>query len=169
MNPAPPVVSVVGRSDSGKTTLIVKLLPWLSARGWRVGTVKHDVHGFTMDHEGKDTYRHFEAGAGAVLIAGPGEIAYRERTSATAPAAELVERFMGGFDLVITEGYRTGSWPKVEVVRSARSREPLCLEDPCLRALVTDLRGPFPVASFGLDDVEALGLWLEGEFLRRRP
>ncbi len=164
-----PVLSIVGRSNSGKTTLIVKLLPWLTARGWRVGTIKHDVHGFTMDHEGKDTYRHFEAGADRVLIAGAGEIAFRQRAPEPQEREALVARFFDGVDMVITEGYKTGDWPKVEVVRSERSTDPLCLGEATLRALVTDVPCDCSVPAFGLEDVEGLGRWIEETFLGGKP
>ena len=160
-----PVLSVVGRSNSGKTTLIEKLLPWLTARGWRVGTLKHDVHGFTMDHEGKDTYRHFEAGAERVLIAGPRELAFRERVTLPLERETLIEKFFEGLDLVITEGYKTGDWPKIEVVRAARSIEPICLEDETLMALATDVKGSWPVPTFELDDAQAIGSWIETQLL----
>ncbi len=164
---APKVLSIVGKSGSGKTTLIEALLPLLKARGLKVGTLKHDVHGFRMDHEGKDTFRHFAAGADRVVIAGPGETAFRERRQDPPAAEELVARFMEGMDLVLTEGYRTGSWPKVEVVRKARSEHPLCVGDPCLLALVTDLPGPWEVRTFALGDAEALASWIVEDFLRR--
>jgi molybdopterin-guanine dinucleotide biosynthesis protein MobB len=160
-----PVLSVVGRSNSGKTTLIEKLLPWLTARGWRVGTLKHDVHGFTMDHEGKDTHRHFEAGAERVLIAGPRELAFRERVAEHPEREPLIMRFFEGLDLVITEGYKTGDWPKIEVVRAARSSQPICLQDGTLKALATDVNGSWPVPAFALDDAAAIGGWIETQLL----
>ncbi len=169
MASAVPVLSVVGRSNSGKTTLIVRLLPWLTARGWRVGTIKHDVHGFTMDHEGKDTYRHFEAGADRVLIAGTGELAFRQRAPEAQEREALVARFFDGVNMVITEGYKTGDWPKVEVLRSERSRHSLCLGDATLRALVTDVPGDYPVPVFDLEDVDGLGRWIEETFLGGKP
>jgi len=157
----PRVLSIVGRSGTGKTTLVEGLLPWLISRSWRVGTLKHNAHAFRMDHEGRDTYRHFEAGAERVAVAGPGEFAYRERLRVGANPETLIERFFQGLDLVLTEGYKTGPWPKVEVVRAAVSREPTCLKNPGLRALVTDVPGTFPIPVFGLQDVEGLGHWIE--------
>lgn len=163
---APKVLSIVGKSGSGKTTLIERILPLLKARGLKVGTLKHDVHGFTMDHEGKDTYRHFAAGADRVVIAGPAETAFRERNAGPPESKDLLARFMDGMDLVLTEGYKTGSWPKVEVVRRARSGAPLCAGDPELRALVTDLEGPWDLPVFGLDEAEAVAAWIAEAFLR---
>jgi len=74
-----PVLSIVGKSDSGKTTLIEKLIPELKHRGYRVGTIKHDAHRFEMDHEGKDTYRHFHAGADTVLISSAEKMAMQKQ------------------------------------------------------------------------------------------
>src|SRR5512143_812522 len=71
----PPIVCIVGASDSGKTTFLEKLIPELVRRGHRVGTVKHDVHGFELDTPGKDTWRHARAGSRAVVISGPGKVA----------------------------------------------------------------------------------------------
>jgi molybdopterin-guanine dinucleotide biosynthesis protein B len=165
----PKVLSIVGRSNSGKTTLIERLIPKLTGRGWKVGTLKHDVHGFRMDHEGKDTDRHYESGALRVAISGPAELAYRERLAAPLASETVVARFFEEVDLVLTEGYKTGSWPKVEVVRSARSPQPLCAGDPTLRAVVTDLPGPWPVPAFGLEETDALARWVEREFLGGDP
>ncbi len=70
----PPIISIISKKRSGKTTLLEKLIPELKQRGYRVGVVKHDTHGFDIDHEGKDTYRHKAAGAEAVLISSPWKI-----------------------------------------------------------------------------------------------
>ena len=64
----PPIVSIVGKSDSGKTTLLEKLVAAIRSRGYRVGTIKHDTHGFDIDHEGKDSWRHKKAGARTVVL-----------------------------------------------------------------------------------------------------
>ena len=66
-----PIVSIVGRSNTGKTTLIEKLIPELRRRGYRVATIKHNIHGFDIDHEGKDSWRHKKAGARLTVIASP--------------------------------------------------------------------------------------------------
>ena len=70
-----PIISIVGKSDSGKTTLIEKIIPELNKRGYRVATVKHDVHGFDIDIEGKDSWRHKNSGAHTVVISSPQKIA----------------------------------------------------------------------------------------------
>ena len=73
-----PIISIVGKSNSGKTTLIENLIPELTKRGYRVATIKHNVHGFDIDHEGKDSWRHKKAGAFATVIACPTRIALIE-------------------------------------------------------------------------------------------
>ena len=70
-----PIVSIVGKSGAGKTTLIEKMIPELKKRGYRVATIKHDVHGFDIDHEGKDSWRHKKAGAHATIISSPWKVA----------------------------------------------------------------------------------------------
>ncbi|WP_324717249.1 gephyrin-like molybdotransferase Glp [Carboxydochorda subterranea] len=110
-----PTLSVVGPHDSGKTTLIEALLPELARRGIRAGALKHDVHGFVMDYEGKDTWRLGRAGAERVGIAGPGRSAvlwHREAYAFDAMVALLGE----GLQLVLTEGYKSARMPKIEVV-----------------------------------------------------
>lgn len=73
---APPTLCMVGFSNSGKTTILVGLVGALKARGFRVGTVKHDVHGFEMDHRGKDSWRHKQAGASMTIISAPDQIGW---------------------------------------------------------------------------------------------
>ncbi len=159
------VVSIVGSSGSGKTTLLEGLIPWLIGRGWRVAVLKHDAHRFEIDRDGKDTARLFDAGARQVAIAGPNEIALRERVDGGCEPEELVKRLFHDVDLVLTEGYKTGRWPKVEVIREGSGGEPRCLDDPTLRAVVSDLDRSWPVRAFAMDDVEAVGDWIENEFL----
>ncbi|NEZ46861.1 molybdopterin-guanine dinucleotide biosynthesis protein B [Clostridium niameyense] len=112
-----PVVSVVGKSNVGKTTLIEKLLKELVRRGYNVATIKHDVHGFDVDKEGKDTYRHAKAGASSVTISSPNKIAMIKKVQREWTLDELIE-LNSDADLVIVEGFKNSSKPKIEVVRS---------------------------------------------------
>ena len=119
-----PVVSFVARSGTGKTTFLEKLLPALRDRGVRVMVIKHDVHGFEVDKPGKDTWRLRKAGADKVLIANADQLALMGVVDGDLPLRTLVERYAGGVDLVISEGYRKSGMPKIMVAR-AGSREPL--------------------------------------------
>lgn len=123
-----PVVSVVGPHDSGKTTVLERLIPELARRGIRAGVLKHDVHGFEMDREGKDTWRLARSGAPAVGIVGPWRSAVLrqaspEGTPSGLPAAweSLVGALGEGTQLVFTEGYRSARTPKIEVVPEGAS------------------------------------------------
>ncbi|MBI5118536.1 molybdopterin-guanine dinucleotide biosynthesis protein B [Candidatus Poribacteria bacterium] len=162
----PPIVLIVGKSDSGKTTLIEKLLPILKQRGYRIGTVKHDVHGFEMDREGKDTYRHFHSGADAVLISSPNKMALIKRYEQQPSLDELVSRFYPDMDLVITEGFKRLDKPKIEVFRSAVHEQPLCTSADNRIALVTDASVEVDCPRFDINDIEAIANFIENRFLK---
>jgi molybdopterin-guanine dinucleotide biosynthesis protein B len=149
----PPVVSVVGRSDAGKTTFLEKLIPELKARGLRVAVVKHDRHGFEMDRPGKDTWRLRQAGADAVMISAPHQMALIRSGLPEEMLLEDLAAVVGPWvDLVLTEGYKSGDRPKIEVSRLAvAGGELLCTAEELL-AVVADGPRPVAVPQFGLDD-----------------
>ena len=155
----PALVAIVGKSDSGKTTLIEKLVPELVKLGLRVGTVKHDAHSFEIDHPGKDSWRHGRAGAEAYVIASPERLAFITRLEGELPLSEIVARFYGGFDIVVAEGYKRSAPHRVELFRlGAGHAEPLCAPGEAL-ALVTDA-GLEHAHRFGLEDAAALARFL---------
>ena len=159
--PAPPIVSVVGRTNSGKTTLIEKLIPALAARGLRVATIKHHHHGdFQADHSGKDSWRHAQAGAIATALAGMHRVAVFQRVETEMPPEQIAQLFVVRPDLVLTEGYKESLFPKIEVIRQAQGVEPLCQKEDQLIALVTDGAWDLGVRRFGLDDAERLAEFL---------
>ena len=161
-----PTVSIVGHSDSGKTTLIEKLIPILKQRGYRVATIKHDVHGFEMDREGKDTYRHFHSGADAVLISSPRKMALIKRDERQPTLDELVEHFYQDMDIVITEGFKRLDKPKIEVFRSKIHPEPLCTPADNRIALASDKPIEVDCPRFDINDVEAIADLIEERFLK---
>jgi molybdopterin-guanine dinucleotide biosynthesis protein MobB len=169
---APPAVSFVAKSGTGKTTLLEKVIVELARRGRRVGIVKHDAHRFEIDHEGKDSWRLTQAGASPMVISSREKIAVVQTgLSREVPLDEIISRFMGDVDLVITEGYKTGHLPKVEVHRSARSSELLCVTrdgrilDESLVAVVSDEDLSLPVPVFPLQDPGPICDFLEEKFL----
>ncbi|UCD31314.1 MAG: molybdopterin-guanine dinucleotide biosynthesis protein B [Desulfobacterales bacterium] len=133
----PPIVSIIGNSGSGKTTFIERLIPEIKRRGLKVGTIKHDVHGFEMDKPGKDTWRHKQAGASVTVISSPYQVGVVIDVDHDHRPEELLP-FLTGMDLILTEGYKRGDKPKLEIFRSAISKEPLCKNDKNLLALVSD-------------------------------
>ena len=154
------VIAVSGVKNSGKTTLLVKLIPALNARGVKTVVLKHDGHSFAADREGTDTCRFLAAGAmGAAIFDG-------EKFQAVKYAAVTEKDLIALYpeaDLILLEGFKWTDYPKVELVRRGVSESPVC--DPkTLLALVTDLDLHIPgVPSFGFEDVEALADLLKKE------
>lgn len=113
-----PAVAIVGRHNSGKTTLVEKLIAELVERGLDVGSVKHHSHkGFDIDHPGKDSYRHRAAGASETVIAAPGQMARIKTIEGEVECRDIV-RSMPGHDIVLVEGYRKSGLPTIEIMRS---------------------------------------------------
>jgi len=156
----PPVVSLIGKANSGKTTLLEKLLPALNAHGLRVGTIKHHVHAFDMDRPGKDTWRHKQAGATVVALSSPTGLGLIRDTDHDLPLTEVVSRYFAEVDLVITEGYKSGPAPKVEIFRSAMHQEPLANRDKTWLAMVSDIPLDCGLPVFALDDAAGLARFL---------
>jgi len=161
----PPVVSIVGRSKSGKTTLVERLVAEMKKRGYRIGTIKHDVHGFEIDHRGKDSYRHFHAGADATVISGPNKIAAVKRTKSELEIDEIISSFLNDVDIVLTEGYKSRDKPKIEVIRSPVGMRPLCKPSDNLIAIATDADIDIGVPRFHIDDVAGIADFLVKRFL----
>lgn len=128
-----PVISIVGKTNSGKTTLIEKIIPELKNRGYRVGTIKHDAHEFEIDREGKDSWRMTKAGADTVVIASSKKMGVVKKLDSEKSIDEITELLLKDVDIVITEGYKKQNKPKIEVTRSG---ELLCAESDNLVAVV---------------------------------
>lgn len=113
-----PAIAIVGRHNSGKTTLIEQLIAELVSRGLDVGSVKHHSHvGFEIDYPGKDSYRHRAAGASETVIAAPGQMARIATIEGEAECHDIV-RTMPGHDIIVVEGYRKSGLPTIEIMRS---------------------------------------------------
>jgi molybdopterin-guanine dinucleotide biosynthesis protein B len=151
-----PILSIVGRSNSGKTTLLEKLIAALAHRGLRVGTIKHSHHQPEMDTPGKDSWRHKQAGAAASLLVGPERMLMVQDVEEDLNPRLLAERYFADFDLLLVEGYASLPGDKIEVMRAARSTQLRCqLEE--LLAVVTDIPSVHPdLPQFELNDIEAL-------------
>jgi len=109
----PPYVRIIGPKNSGKTCLVEALVAELSARGYRVGTIKHDAHQFGVDQPGKDTWRHRRAGSVATLICSATQLALMRDVSEAPAVPELVARYLDDCDLVLVEGYKADSGPAI--------------------------------------------------------
>ena len=160
-----PIVSIVGKSNSGKTTLIEKIIPELIRRGYRVATIKHDVHGFDIDEEGKDSWRHRKAGADAVILSSPKQIALIRSVDRDLAAAELGDRFIDDVDIIITEGFKKDIQPKIEVFRKEMHRDLLTTTDDNVLAVVSNQTFDLSVPCLDLDDVNGVVDVIEKTFL----
>lgn len=162
-----PVVCVVGKSDAGKTTFLEKLIPELTRRGYRVGTIKHDTHGFNIDQPGKDTWKHAQAGSSTVVISSPEKFAIVKRVERELTLDEIATMAGDGVDILLTEGFKRSDKPKIEISRREKSDELLCDERE-LVAVVTDNQFDIRTPQFGLDDAAGVADLLERRFLRRK-
>lgn len=161
----PAIFCVVGRSKTGKTTLIERLIPLFASRGIGVATVKHHHGPFEMDIEGKDTYRHKKAGARATMIVSEGTFGLVKDVEEEMGVRELAARYMNDVDLVIVEGYKKARLPKIEVYRYREGEPPVAAGDEKLVALVSDQTIPAAMSAamssaavpvFLRDDVEGI-------------
>jgi len=160
-----PIISIVGKSDSGKTTLIEKLVPELTRRGYRIATVKHDTHGFEVDREGKDSWRHKQAGAHTVVISSPNKVALIRDVEKDFTLEEIREKLIQDVDLILSEGYKKDVQPKIEIFRKEKHKELLCSKEDHLIAVVTNKPFKIGVPCLGLDDTAGLADFIEKKFL----
>lgn len=164
----PPVVSIVGQSKVGKTTLLERLLPELKGRGYRVATVKHNHHDFDLDRPGKDSWRHAQAGSDAVVISSPRRLALIKPQDHDASIDEILQLLGQGFDIVLIEGFRRGNAPKIEVHRKGL-REGLLCNPEGLIAIVTDEPIDSDLPQFSSQDVSKIADLIEARVMAKKP
>jgi molybdopterin-guanine dinucleotide biosynthesis protein B len=152
---------VVGWKNSGKTGLMERLVADLTVRGLRVSTIKHAHHAFDVDHAGKDSYRHRIAGAQEVLLASSQRWALMaELRGADEPSLEDLVAKLSPVDLVLVEGFKAGTHPKIEAFRKETGHALLQTTDPTIRAVATDTAIAVDVACFNLDDTATIASFI---------
>jgi molybdopterin-guanine dinucleotide biosynthesis protein MobB len=160
----PPIVSIVGQSKSGKTTLIEALISELKSRGYRIATIKHSVHRLEFDKPDKDSWRHIQAGSDATAVASPDQIALI-KISAQEPDLNDVAALLGDdYDIILTEGFKQSSTPKIEVHRKAAG--PPLSQIKNLIAIATDEKLETKTRQFPLHDIKRLADLLENSFIK---
>ena len=160
-----PILSFVGRSNSGKTTLIERVIPELVRAGYKVATVKHAGHGFNLDTEGKDSWRHKRAGASSVVVLSKGSMAMFADVSDQISVEEVRDRFLDrSYDLIIAEGWKHENYPKIVVIREEIGEISISREG--LLAVVSDKPVDLSVPLFGLDDVVGVAALIMKQFPR---
>jgi molybdopterin-guanine dinucleotide biosynthesis protein B len=159
----PPIVCIIGHSGAGKTTLLEHLIPELKSRGLRIGTIKHDVHGFEMDKPGKDSWRHKQAGAMTTIISSPYQIGMVMDADHEHNLDEL-SAFFPGVDMILVEGFKRAKRPKIEVFRSELREEPLSKDDAFLIALISDTGVNLDIPRFSRNEIQGLADFLIARF-----
>lgn len=160
----PPIVSIVGKSESGKTTLMEKLLGEFKSRGYRVATVKHTAEKLSFDEPGKDSWRHIQAGSKAVLISSPDKMVLIKPTSAKISLDQIAHLIGEDYDIILTEGFSQGNAPKIEVHRK-QAGPPLASVRKVI-AIATDEQLVTKTRQFSLEDTKGLADFLEMGFIK---
>ncbi len=155
-----PLLAIIGKKNSGKTTLIERLIPELIDLGYQVGTIKHHHGDISMDQPGKDTWRHKQAGAKAVVLSAPTGLGLIRDTSREIPVQELVRLYFSDMDLVLTEGYKKEAIPQVEIFRSTIHADPLPDTGGNLIATMSDVETDRNIPHFVLGANKALAQFI---------
>ncbi|MFT7059719.1 MAG: molybdopterin-guanine dinucleotide biosynthesis protein MobB [Pseudorhodobacter sp.] len=158
------IYGVTGWKNAGKTGLMERLVAEITRRGYTVSTVKHAHHSTDVDHEGRDSYRHRQAGAAQVMLSSPVRWALMtELRGAQEPSlADLLAR-LDPVDLVLIEGFKGAPHPKVEAHRGATGRGLLAGENPTIRAVASDSAPSVALPLFELDDTAAIADFILSE------
>ena len=155
---------VVGWKNAGKTGLMERLVTEITGRGFSVSTVKHAHHSFDVDHPGKDSFRHREAGASQVLLASRNRIALmHELRDAPEPSLEELLVQLAPVDLVLIEGYKRDGHPKVEAHRAVTGNPLIAPDDPTIRAIASDTPLSLDRPVFDLDDTVSIADFILAE------
>ncbi|RLC70390.1 MAG: molybdopterin-guanine dinucleotide biosynthesis protein B [Chloroflexi bacterium] len=163
----PPVISIVGKSKAGKTSLLELLLAEFKGRGYRVATVKHNHRDFELDRPGKDSWRFAQAGSDAVVISSPQRLALIKPQDHDASIEEILQLLGEKFDIVLIEGFRRGHAPKIEVHRKGLKEGLLCAPDELL-AIVTDEPIDTDLPRFSPKDVTQIADFIEERLITKR-
>ncbi len=155
---------VVGWKNAGKTGLMERLVTEITRRGFSVSTVKHAHHTFDVDHQGKDSYRHRQAGATEVLLASRNRFALmHELRNEDEPRLEDLLARLSPVDLVLVEGYKRDSHPKVEAHRVETGNALIAPDDPTIRAVASDVTLALDRPVFGLNDTTGIADFILSE------
>jgi len=160
----PPVVSIVGKSKSGKTTLIEKLIRELRLRGYRVATIKHVPQDIAFDKPDKDSWRHIQAGSEATTISSPNEVVLIKPVTQGSTLGEIVRFFGEDYDIILTEGFKEGDAPKIETHR--KEAGPPLEAVKKLVAIVTDEPLQTKTRQFSFEDIKGLADLFERGFIK---
>ena len=163
------VVSFTAKSGTGKTTLMEKVIVLLKERGYRVGAIKHDSHRFDIDYPGKDSHRFTAAGADTMLIASPEKLALVKMHDTPPTVEELLATHFADMDIVLTEGFKKSTLPKIELHRYERGDTLLCRgewNDPGLLAVASDVPLELDVPLLDINNAGMVADFIEEKLLK---
>jgi len=160
----PPIISIVGKSKSGKTTLIENLIGELKSRGYRVATIKHAPQGMTFNESDKDSWRHIRAGSEATVISSRDKMVLVKPVASDITLDEIACLLGEDYDIILTEGFRGDNAPKIEVHRREVGSPFGSLRK--LMAIVTDEPLETKTRQFSLQDIKGLADFLEEGFIK---
>ena len=151
------IYGVIGWKNSGKTTLIERLVADIVSRGFSVSTIKHAHHTFDVDQSGKDSYRHRVAGASEVLLTSSKRFALmHEIRDFKEPVLAALLIKLAPVDVVLVEGYKSDNHPKIEAHRRETGKPLIATKDKTVRAIATNAKLDFDLPVFGLDDTQEI-------------
>jgi molybdopterin-guanine dinucleotide biosynthesis protein MobB len=159
-----PIVSIVGKSQSGKTTLMEHLIAEFKRRGYRVATLKHSRKGMEVDRPGKDSWRFAQAGSDAVLVSSPGKLALIKSVEHEPDIQEIMRIIGPDFDIILAEGFKKSNIPKIEVYRRELGSDLLCSHGE-LSAVITDGSLNSDIVQLPLGDTVAIADFIEQTFV----
>jgi len=162
----PAIVSIVGNSKSGKTTIIEKLIRELNSRGYRVATIKHAPQGTTLDEPDKDSSRHLQAGSEATIIGSKDKVVLIKPITSDITLDEIGRLLGEDYDIVLAEGFKQDKAPKIEIHR--KEAGPLLSDIKRLIAIATDEPLETKTRQFPLDNIKDLADFVEEGFIKPR-
>ncbi len=159
------ILSFIGKSNSGKTTFIERLIPEMTKKGYAIATVKHDrSHGFEFDKKGKDSWRHKQAGAEATILSSPRVLALIRDVKEEASLDEIAFRYVEDADLLIAEGYKEGDHEKIEITTDLHEDDLYCKRCKSVIAVISDNKFNLDIPQFHRDAVPEVAEWIEKKF-----
>ncbi len=163
-----PVVSIVGESNSGKTTLIEKITKKLKKQNYKIGLIKHDTHQFEIDYPGKDTWRMSKAGGDTVIISSREKLAMIKRVAREYKLDEIIQNFMKDVDIVITEGYKNEKKPKILVLKDGRKKSKTNINNRLFAIVSKKNEKIKKIIFFKHDDIKKIVDFIIEKFIKRR-
>jgi molybdopterin-guanine dinucleotide biosynthesis protein B len=160
----PPVISVVGRAKSGKTTLLENIIAGLNSRGYSVATIKHTTHKVDIDQPGKDTWRHLNAGSKSTTIVAANNVIYIKPVKDNITPEDIIRLYGEEFDIVLIEGFKQNNYPKIEVHRKAIG--PVLNNIGKVVAYATDEPLETSLQQFSLQDSTGIVDFIENNYLK---